>query len=241
MRAAHQFLTFTTPTPVQHGAVAALAASSFYDDLRVGYRAETGPSGRGLAQRRVRGPPHRGHLLHDGGYRALSDADDRSSAVTWSSGRGGRHSPSVFYHDPATATGWSGSPSARRGDAHRGRGEAGQALHRLITAGRIGLGSTLGPMPPRHILVAVGWPYASGSLHLGHLGGAYLPPISSPGTTGWRKPGAHGLRLRRPRHTYHGQGRPGGHHPPRGGRPLSPRDPRLLGAWGSRSTSSPPP
>jgi methionyl-tRNA synthetase len=31
-------------------------------------------------------------------------------------------------------------------------------------------------VPPRHILVAVGWPYASGSLHLGHLGGAYLPP-----------------------------------------------------------------
>ena len=28
---------------------------------------------------------------------------------------------------------------------------------------------------PRHILVAVGWPYASGSRHLGHLGGAYLP------------------------------------------------------------------
>jgi len=28
----------------------------------------------------------------------------------------------------------------------------------------------------RHILVAVGWPYASGPLHLGHLGGAYLPP-----------------------------------------------------------------
>lgn len=26
------------------------------------------------------------------------------------------------------------------------------------------------------ILVAVGWPYASGPLHLGHLGGAYLPP-----------------------------------------------------------------
>ncbi|MGQ0848167.1 MAG: methionine--tRNA ligase [Actinomycetota bacterium] len=27
----------------------------------------------------------------------------------------------------------------------------------------------------RHILVAVGWPYASGPLHLGHLAGAYLP------------------------------------------------------------------
>lgn len=29
---------------------------------------------------------------------------------------------------------------------------------------------------PRHILLGVAWPYASGSLHLGHLGGAYLPP-----------------------------------------------------------------
>lgn len=28
---------------------------------------------------------------------------------------------------------------------------------------------------PRHILVAVAWPYASGSRHLGHLAGAYLP------------------------------------------------------------------
>jgi methionyl-tRNA synthetase len=29
---------------------------------------------------------------------------------------------------------------------------------------------------PRHILVAVAWPYATGSLHLGHIAGAYLPP-----------------------------------------------------------------
>jgi methionyl-tRNA synthetase len=28
---------------------------------------------------------------------------------------------------------------------------------------------------PRRILVAVGWPYANGSLHLGHIAGAYLP------------------------------------------------------------------
>ncbi len=28
---------------------------------------------------------------------------------------------------------------------------------------------------PRHILVAVAWPYASGSRHLGHLAGVYLP------------------------------------------------------------------
>ena len=36
---------------------------------------------------------------------------------------------------------------------------------------------TLLSMPdPRHILVAVAWPYAQGSLHLGHIAGAYLPP-----------------------------------------------------------------
>jgi aspartate/methionine/tyrosine aminotransferase len=38
LRSAHQFLTFTTPTPVQHGAVAAMGApDSFYEDLRSGY------------------------------------------------------------------------------------------------------------------------------------------------------------------------------------------------------------
>jgi len=38
LRSAHQFLTFTTPTPVQHGAVAAMAAPvSFYEDMRAGY------------------------------------------------------------------------------------------------------------------------------------------------------------------------------------------------------------
>jgi methionyl-tRNA synthetase len=30
--------------------------------------------------------------------------------------------------------------------------------------------------PPKKILVAVAWPYASGSRHLGHVAGAYLPP-----------------------------------------------------------------
>ncbi len=32
------------------------------------------------------------------------------------------------------------------------------------------------PVQARKILVAVAWPYASGSRHLGHLAGAYLPP-----------------------------------------------------------------
>ena len=39
LRSAHQFLTFTTPTPVQHGAVAALEApSTFYEEMRQDYR-----------------------------------------------------------------------------------------------------------------------------------------------------------------------------------------------------------
>lgn len=39
LRSAHQFLTFTTPTPVQLGGVAALAApADFYQELRSGYR-----------------------------------------------------------------------------------------------------------------------------------------------------------------------------------------------------------
>ncbi len=35
--------------------------------------------------------------------------------------------------------------------------------------------TTLPAMSGKHILVAVAWPYASGSRHLGHLAGAYLP------------------------------------------------------------------
>jgi aspartate/methionine/tyrosine aminotransferase len=39
LRSAHQFLTFTTPTPVQHGAVAAMnAPASFYEEMRQDYR-----------------------------------------------------------------------------------------------------------------------------------------------------------------------------------------------------------
>ena len=44
-----------------------------------------------------------------------------------------------------------------------GRGAAGPSDGRADGADR------------RHVLVAVAWPYANGSLHLGHLAGAYLP------------------------------------------------------------------
>jgi N-succinyldiaminopimelate aminotransferase len=41
VRAAHQFITFATATPLQHGAAAALAAGpEYYEDLCAGYRAK---------------------------------------------------------------------------------------------------------------------------------------------------------------------------------------------------------
>ncbi len=50
LRAAHQFLTFTTPTPVQHGGVAALEApESFYEALRADYQSKRDVLARGLS------------------------------------------------------------------------------------------------------------------------------------------------------------------------------------------------
>lgn len=49
LRSAHQFLTFTTPTPVQHGAVAALGSpAGFYEELRDGYRRKRDLLAKGL-------------------------------------------------------------------------------------------------------------------------------------------------------------------------------------------------
>jgi aspartate/methionine/tyrosine aminotransferase len=51
LRSAHQFLTFTTPTPVQHGAAAALEApDSFYEEMRSGYREKRDLLGKGLEE-----------------------------------------------------------------------------------------------------------------------------------------------------------------------------------------------
>jgi len=50
IRSAHQFLTFTTPTPVQLGGVGALAApDGFYDELRSDYRGKRDLLAKGLA------------------------------------------------------------------------------------------------------------------------------------------------------------------------------------------------
>ncbi len=51
VRAAHQFLTFTTPNPMQHGAAAALAApDAYYDELVAGYRRRRDLLTAGLAE-----------------------------------------------------------------------------------------------------------------------------------------------------------------------------------------------
>lgn len=49
LRSAHQFLTFTTPTPVQHGAVAAMEAPmSFYEEMRASYKSKRDLLANGL-------------------------------------------------------------------------------------------------------------------------------------------------------------------------------------------------
>lgn len=51
VRAAHQFLTFTTPNPMQHGAVAALGApDEYYEELRESYRRRRDLLAGGLAE-----------------------------------------------------------------------------------------------------------------------------------------------------------------------------------------------
>jgi aspartate/methionine/tyrosine aminotransferase len=107
VRAAHQFLTFTTPTPVQHGAAAALRApSSFYDELRAGYLRKRDLLAAGLE--RIGFDVHlpQGTYFMMAGYGRLSSEGDREFC---------RHMvettrvvaipPSVFYHRPSGGAG----------------------------------------------------------------------------------------------------------------------------------------
>jgi L-glutamine---4-(methylsulfanyl)-2-oxobutanoate aminotransferase len=51
IRSAHQFLTFTTPTPVQYGGIAAMEAPlSFYDEMRASYQRKRDLLAGGLAE-----------------------------------------------------------------------------------------------------------------------------------------------------------------------------------------------
>jgi aspartate/methionine/tyrosine aminotransferase len=102
LRSAHQFLTFTTPTPVQHGAVAAMAApEGFYEDLRSGYLKKRDLLADGLEAVGFEVHRPQGTYFMMAGFDRFRFTDDRSFC---------RHlveqarvvaiPPSVFYHHP---------------------------------------------------------------------------------------------------------------------------------------------
>jgi len=102
LRAAHQFLTFTTPTPVQHGAVAAMAApSGFFDELRSSYTKKRDLLAGGLEAVGFEVHRPQGTYFMTAGFANFGFTDDREFC---------RHlverarvvaiPPSVFYHRP---------------------------------------------------------------------------------------------------------------------------------------------
>jgi L-glutamine---4-(methylsulfanyl)-2-oxobutanoate aminotransferase len=102
LRAAHQFLTFTTPTPVQHGAVAALGATTeFFDEMRAKYRDKRDFLAAGLDEVGFEVHVPEATYFMMAGHESFGIGDDKEFC---------RHlverarvvaiPPSVFYHDP---------------------------------------------------------------------------------------------------------------------------------------------
>jgi aspartate/methionine/tyrosine aminotransferase len=102
LRAAHQFLTFTTPTPVQHGAAAAMAApSDFYDSLRSGYLKKRDLLADGLGRAGFEVFLPQGTYFMMAGFDGFGFADDRSFCRHMvETARVVAIPPSVFYHRP---------------------------------------------------------------------------------------------------------------------------------------------
>jgi len=103
LRSAHQYLTFTTPTPVQHGAVAAMTApETFYEEMRSDYRTKRDLLTDGLSEYGFDVYPAHGTYFLMAGHGKFGFEDDRAFC---------RHliekvgvaaiPPSAFYHDPA--------------------------------------------------------------------------------------------------------------------------------------------
>lgn len=101
LRSAHQFLTFTTPTPVQHGAVAALSApDSFYEQMRSDYRAKRDLLAGGLAEAGFEIYTPEGTYFLMAGHPGAGD--DREFCLQLIEKAGVvAIPPSVFYSDPA--------------------------------------------------------------------------------------------------------------------------------------------
>lgn len=107
VRSAHQYMTFTTPTPVQHGTVAALSAPpSYYESLRTSYRGLRDLLARGLEEVGFEVHLPQGTYFLLAGYSGISEEDDRSFARRLTREAGvAVVPPSVFYHQPADGSG----------------------------------------------------------------------------------------------------------------------------------------
>lgn len=103
LRAAHQFLTFTTPTPVQHGAVAALnAPPEFYADLRASYRARRDLLTGGLAAAGLHPYTPEGTYFVMADHTGFGLEDDRAFCKHLIETAGvAAIPPSAFYHRAA--------------------------------------------------------------------------------------------------------------------------------------------
>ena len=103
LRAAHQFLTFTTPTPVQHGAVAALGAPpGFFDEMRVGYQAKRDFFASGLEKIGFDVHIPQGTYFMMAGHESFGKGDDREFCRHLAErARVVAIPPSVFYHEAA--------------------------------------------------------------------------------------------------------------------------------------------
>jgi aspartate/methionine/tyrosine aminotransferase len=103
LRAAHQFLTFTTPTPVQYGAVAALRAPHhFYEAMRAGYQEKRNLLVAGLEEIGFTAYRPEGTYFVMADHSTFGFADDRAFCRHLVEEYGvAAIPPSVFYADPA--------------------------------------------------------------------------------------------------------------------------------------------
>ena len=102
LRAAHQFMTFTTPTPVQHGAVAALGAPQpLFDELRSSYLAKRDLLAAGLDAAGFEVYMPQGTYFMMAGHSRFGFADDRAFCHHLAeTARVVAIPPGVFYHRP---------------------------------------------------------------------------------------------------------------------------------------------
>ena len=109
VRAAHQFITFATATPLQHGAAAALASAGadYYGTLVAEYRTRRDYLVRELGRIGFAVRPPAGAYFVAADFRAFSDADDRTFARRLIEEVGvATIPPSVFYENPERPRRW---------------------------------------------------------------------------------------------------------------------------------------